>query len=115
MLAQYIKEHQGRFPQSQQELMDCGLLQRATDNEYVWIGPSRKDLPKFEEFEIAYGISHSDIEMKEGSLYSIRTGEEIFLIKGPESSRKYAVWPYYRWESRTLFKLMRELQANTEQ
>ena len=92
MLSLYIRENNGQYPKSQDELIEKGYLrtqfiegkveyQYLVDFEepYVW-----SKLYYFEKFTIDYGVNLIDLEVKDEKLYDPKSKEHIVLIDGPK-------------------------------
>jgi len=107
-------EANGRFPESEQELVDKGYLEITTGGtgrlrfnlldpcDPTSIGFSTGDLDHFRQpLTISYGVSCDDLCFSEGQLRDRRTGEPVFLLDGKYRKRFYveyehaSLWLYF--------------------
>jgi len=91
LISDFIREN-GRFPDSEQELVDKGYIRIEFENGvptcYVRTACDQKNKwekwPVYlERFEILYGVKIDDFIVKDKKLYKRGTNEQIFLLSGP--------------------------------
>jgi len=96
----FIAENEGRFPSSQQELIDKGLLKVEPHaggyNYRVYMGGNDKGgavFPLFERFSIRYGTNVDDLEIRNATLFDKLTHKEVLLVQGfyPQLKQTYTV------------------------
>ncbi|MBE0537623.1 MAG: hypothetical protein IH624_18310 [Phycisphaerae bacterium] len=114
-------ESEGRFPLSEDELIEKGYYDRSTSPGRIKLPPGYMDSEKvdsaeeqwflcghFSNFDIQYGIRLDDLYVRYGSLWSRKSSGRIRLIDGPFAS----VVPYEEL-SLELYRLMLA-EANKE-
>ena len=88
----YIADHSGRFPASETDLEESGYLKTETSSgsityrvrtDAVYEGPIWPDVPRFEDFDIAYGVAADQLFLRGRTLHSKRTNQPVLLIDGP--------------------------------
>ena len=92
-MLKYIQDNNGLFPQNEQDMIDSGFMKRDQNDIYfrdpTWTEGAtelfwhRKDNYYFDMLEIAYEMDINDIERLGEKLIDKKTGEQVFLIKGP--------------------------------
>ncbi len=107
-------ESEGRFPLSENELIEKGYYDRSSSPARIKLSPGYMDSEKidigeeqwflcghFSNFDIHYGIQLDDLYVRYGSLWSRKSSRRIRLIDGPFTS----VVPYEEY-SLELYRLM---------
>ena len=117
LIASYIREYNGRFPASEDDLIQCYYLMKkesADRCEYLYrpyqVDPNFGDkehwtaLRSFGLMQLWYGVEVDDIEMTDGKLYDKTTHKHILLIDGPH--KKWLQKKCYEPISLELYELM---------
>ena len=114
----YIEKNDGRFPASEDELIEKGGLRKQvsdTETKYYYIlkdGDGHKNkLDDFGSFKLRYGSSLENVEMENGRLYDKLTHEEVLLIDGLYTEQ---LKDRYRDMSCHWYKLMVEMSKDSQ-
>jgi hypothetical protein len=93
IIASYIQKNSGKFPLSEDDLIQQGFLKKIkVDDNYEYYlklgSDDRPDkgyykCPNFKLLEILYRVKVEDIDRVGHKLYDKSTGEQILLIDGP--------------------------------
>lgn len=92
VVTRFIVEHEGRFPKSQQELIDEEYLkidsQTGTARYFSKVEINNKmewrEWPvELHRFTIAYGARKEDLHVMDNKLYRKNSEEEVYLFDGP--------------------------------
>jgi len=110
LLICYVKENQGKLPETEDDLVRSGYFRKITKNDDI-IYEFRYDnnlgenegwnhLSHMEEFKIYYGVDLNDLEVRNGKLYNKSTNSVFVFFEGP---RKYLLPRFYRKMSMEIY------------
>ena len=119
MVSAFIRNNNGRFPNSEDNLIHQGLLKKTESSQgykyfmrpvtaqgKVIIDAGWMELPRFKLFQLKYGIEVNDIEQRNGKLYDKSTGSEFLLIEGSYKKTMKLLNSPYESTSIHWYKLM---------
>ena len=110
ILLDFGKANDGRLPESQQELIDQGLIRKTCEGEvcfweYLVDDGLWGQLPEFDGITINYGLQIADVHIMDETLRLRETGEEVFFFRGPPD---FYLDHLYRGSSVRLYRLLHQ-------
>ena len=116
MLLDYIEMNNGSFPDSEDDLIEAGVLKYQQKKYYrISKTPYQEDdcyeLWWYKDFKIKYGIKSNDYELRNQKLYfkSQSNGDEVLFIEGPKT---LILKLQYRYMTVELFQKMEMEKQN---